>query len=197
MKGKEKCKLLKEVRKEFAEANGIPYEPRECHYEGDCLGTCPACEKETEDLLALVKQKEENGEDIKTVDLEKKCQQLEAERIEEFLESGSDLRGDIDFSRYQEFQNEQIERIKDEIRAALENVPEEISSNDIFDSEDRPEVSEPHTTMGILIDPKDEHKKDDKYDERIEKKRIRKEKLKDFFKPWFLKTSGIIDEEEK
>ncbi len=195
MKGKEKCKLLKEIRKEYADANGIPYEPRECHYEGDCLGTCPACEKEAEDLLALAKQKKEQGEEVNTIDLEKKCQQLEAERIEDFLESTSDLRGDIDFSRHQEFQNDQIERIKDDIRSALENVPKEISSYEISDSEDRPEVSESHTTMGILFEPEDEHKKDDNYDEILEKKRIRKEKLKDFFKPWFLKTRGIIEEE--
>jgi len=27
-------------------ANDIEYEPHECHYEGPCLGTCPACEAE-------------------------------------------------------------------------------------------------------------------------------------------------------
>ena len=50
----------------MAEANGIPYEPRECTYEGDCTGTCPFCEKEAEELLAELKKKEAEGAEIKT-----------------------------------------------------------------------------------------------------------------------------------
>lgn len=30
----------------MADANEIEYEPRECHHQGDCRGTCPACEAE-------------------------------------------------------------------------------------------------------------------------------------------------------
>lgn len=45
-KGKRKCEILKAVRKQIADANGIPYEPRVCTYKGDCQGTCPACESE-------------------------------------------------------------------------------------------------------------------------------------------------------
>ena len=46
VKGKSTCKTLKAIRRQIAEANDIKYEPRECHYEGPCLGTCPACEAE-------------------------------------------------------------------------------------------------------------------------------------------------------
>ena len=45
-KGKAICKALKSVRKRIAEANEIDYQPRECHHEGECAGTCPACEAE-------------------------------------------------------------------------------------------------------------------------------------------------------
>ena len=45
-KGKSTCKLLKDIRQQIADANGISYQPKECHYEGDCAGTCPACEAE-------------------------------------------------------------------------------------------------------------------------------------------------------
>lgn len=45
-KGKRKCEILKAVRKQIADANGIPYEPRVCTYKGDCQSTCPACESE-------------------------------------------------------------------------------------------------------------------------------------------------------
>ena len=44
--GKYICNALKQVRLDIARANGINYAPRECHHEGDCAGTCPACESE-------------------------------------------------------------------------------------------------------------------------------------------------------
>ena len=45
-KGKSVCNALKGVRKAIADANGIKYEPAECGFEGECRGTCPACEAE-------------------------------------------------------------------------------------------------------------------------------------------------------
>ena len=57
MTGKQKCELLKEIRKNMAKENGIPYEPRECHHEGYCTGTCPLCEKEATELLLELKLK--------------------------------------------------------------------------------------------------------------------------------------------
>jgi len=59
VKGKATCKTLKAIRKQIAEANDIKYEPRECHYDGPCLGTCPACEAEVrylEQQLSLRRQ---------------------------------------------------------------------------------------------------------------------------------------------
>ena len=44
--GKNICAALKEVRQRIADTNGIVYRPKECHFEGDCDGTCPACEAE-------------------------------------------------------------------------------------------------------------------------------------------------------
>jgi TonB family protein len=45
-RGKSICSVLKTIRKQVADANGIEYEPRECNHQGDCRGTCPACEAE-------------------------------------------------------------------------------------------------------------------------------------------------------
>ena len=45
-RGESICSVLKTIRKQVADANGIEYEPRECHHQGDCRGTCPACEAE-------------------------------------------------------------------------------------------------------------------------------------------------------
>ncbi len=44
--GKAKCKVLKGIRKQIADANEIDYNPRKCNHKGDCAGTCPACEAE-------------------------------------------------------------------------------------------------------------------------------------------------------
>lgn len=46
MKGKNKCKILKEIRRKIADENDIPYVTRECTYQGECSGTCPKCEAE-------------------------------------------------------------------------------------------------------------------------------------------------------
>lgn len=45
-RGKQTCKILKEIRRQIAYANGIEFVTSECCYKGDCLGTCPKCEAE-------------------------------------------------------------------------------------------------------------------------------------------------------
>lgn len=46
MNGKDKCKILKKIRRDIAKANNIPLDIPECTHKGDCLGTCPRCESE-------------------------------------------------------------------------------------------------------------------------------------------------------
>ena len=46
MNGKNKCKILKQIRKEIAKQNDIEYVTSECKFQGDCTGTCPKCESE-------------------------------------------------------------------------------------------------------------------------------------------------------
>lgn len=45
-RGKQTCKILKEIRRQIADANGIEFVTSECRHKGDCLGTCPKCEAE-------------------------------------------------------------------------------------------------------------------------------------------------------
>ena len=61
MKGKSTCKLLKSIRQQIADANGISYQPMECHHKGDCAGTCPACEEEIRYLERELKARKGNG----------------------------------------------------------------------------------------------------------------------------------------
>ncbi|MBR0501924.1 MAG: carboxypeptidase-like regulatory domain-containing protein [Paludibacteraceae bacterium] len=49
-RGKETCKILKQIRQNIASENDIPLVVEECHYKGDCRGTCPRCEAELEYL---------------------------------------------------------------------------------------------------------------------------------------------------
>ena len=44
--GKYICNALKAVRLDIARANGIEYTPKACDHQGECAGTCPACESE-------------------------------------------------------------------------------------------------------------------------------------------------------
>ena len=125
MKGKEKCEFLKEIRKNMAEANGIPYVPRECDFEGECSGTCPFCEKEAADLLAALKEKELKGEEIKkdefsTLLLEKGCMEFddaykalvaEIEKVKEMMEPVGVIRYDDEYLERLKKEEEEIERI--------------------------------------------------------------------------------------
>ena len=60
-KGKHICNTLKAIRLDIARANGIKYVPRECHHEGDCSGTCPACESEMRYLEREIARRRSNG----------------------------------------------------------------------------------------------------------------------------------------
>ena len=44
MRGKDKCRILKQIRKKIADENEIPYVVEECKHKGECKGTCPKCE---------------------------------------------------------------------------------------------------------------------------------------------------------
>ena len=60
-RGKKICDTLKAIRLDIARANGIAYAPRECHHEGDCFGTCPACESEMRYLEREIARRRSNG----------------------------------------------------------------------------------------------------------------------------------------
>ena len=64
-KGKSTCKLLKDIRQQIADANGISYQPKECHHKGDCAGTCPACEEEIRFLERELRARKGNGFSMK------------------------------------------------------------------------------------------------------------------------------------
>ena len=66
-RGKKTCEVLKSVRKQIAEANGIPYTPAECSFEGECAGTCPNCERERQYIEAQLCKKQKAGNALKII----------------------------------------------------------------------------------------------------------------------------------
>ena len=65
MTGRDKCRLLRNIRAVVALENGIELKQEECHHEGDCAGTCPKCEAEAENLMASLEALREKGRVLK------------------------------------------------------------------------------------------------------------------------------------
>lgn len=60
-KGKQTCKILKEIRRQIAAENDIEFVTSECTYKGDCLGTCPKCEAEVRYLERELEKRQRLG----------------------------------------------------------------------------------------------------------------------------------------
>lgn len=64
MDGKEKCKALKQIRKQIADNNDIEYVVDECKHKGKCKGTCPKCEAELRYLERELEKKRSIGQKV-------------------------------------------------------------------------------------------------------------------------------------
>lgn len=64
MRGKEKCRILKEIRKKIASENDIEYVTHECRFQGECSGTCPKCESELKYLEKQIEARAAAGKRI-------------------------------------------------------------------------------------------------------------------------------------
>ena len=65
--GKEKCRILKEIRAEIARQNDIEWVTSECKHKGNCKGTCPKCEAEVRELEAALARREALGKKVAVV----------------------------------------------------------------------------------------------------------------------------------
>jgi len=64
MKGKERCKILREIRQKIATDNNISLITNECSYKGECKGTCPKCEAEVRYLERELERRRRMGQFI-------------------------------------------------------------------------------------------------------------------------------------
>ena len=65
--GKEKCRILKEIRAEIARENDIEWVVSECKHKGNCKGTCPKCEQEVRRLEEALAKREALGKKVAVV----------------------------------------------------------------------------------------------------------------------------------
>ena len=105
--------MLKTIRKQVAEANEIKYEPRECHHQGECRGTCPACEAEVRYIERQLDIRKQLGKAVTIVGISAGLSALsacsdKAQKVEEVEEDSltvgkvmvapaTHLTGDIDY----------------------------------------------------------------------------------------------------
>lgn len=64
MTGRDKCELLRSIRRQIAEANDIEYVETKCTHKGDCLGTCPVCEAEIKYIDEQLNKRASNGKKV-------------------------------------------------------------------------------------------------------------------------------------
>ncbi len=64
MTGKQKCRILKEIRRQIAEQNDIRFVIEECTHKGKCRGTCPKCEWEVRMLERELEKRRSSGKKV-------------------------------------------------------------------------------------------------------------------------------------
>lgn len=64
MNGKNRCRILKQIRQKIADENDIPYVTRECTFRGECRGTCPKCEAELKYLEQQLEKRRRLGKSV-------------------------------------------------------------------------------------------------------------------------------------
>lgn len=73
MNGKDKCKILKEIRRQIAENNDIEWVVSECRHQGTCKGTCPRCESEVRKLERELERKRRLGQTVAIAGISAAC----------------------------------------------------------------------------------------------------------------------------
>lgn len=108
MNGKQKCKILKEIRAEIARSNDIEYVTSECKHKGDCKGTCPKCEAELRYLEKELERKQQLGKAVAIMGMSASITLSAAGCVDLFPQTDGDLQpppeeelmGDIAIEEY-------------------------------------------------------------------------------------------------
>ncbi len=159
MKGKSKCKILKDIRKQIAKENDIEFITSECKYQGDCLGTCPKCEAEVRYLEEELKKRKSAGKKIAVAGIAAAFT-LNATSCNDFVNNiiGGPLQGDMPMPEISH------ETVDGEMPSVSQPVITDDSDDIVTEGELLPEESEipeEWEEMGDVIEPMDDSKTDD------------------------------------
>ena len=64
-RGKQICRILKDIRVKIAQENDIEFITSECTHKGDCAGTCPKCEAEVRYLESQLARRNASGRQMR------------------------------------------------------------------------------------------------------------------------------------
>ena len=97
--GKEKCRILKQIRAEIARANDIEWVVSECKHKGNCKGTCPKCEQEVRQLENALAKREALGKTVAVVGISASIALSVTGCVNPFpsVEAGEPIAGDMPF----------------------------------------------------------------------------------------------------
>ena len=92
MKGKDKCKILKEIRRQIAQENDIEWVVSECSHKGDCRGTCPKCESEVRELEMKLDLRRKIGKSVAIAGVSAACiAGLSACTMQDVVDKGQEI----------------------------------------------------------------------------------------------------------
>ena len=154
MNGRDICKEMKKFRERLANEHGIPgFEYKECDFEGDCQGFCPACDAEAKKLFELLKEKDPinkvNVSDLEKVEIPK---DVLAGKIVEPL-----VVGEIGFEGPEERYKKRVKSDKTDVLDSRLKEPSLVHSSESKLPEEEPIE---FVTMGVVI-PDEVSKYDD------------------------------------
>ncbi|MBR6784534.1 MAG: hypothetical protein IKM32_07555 [Clostridia bacterium] len=152
MNGKNRCRILKDIRKRIADENGIEFVTSECKYKGDCLGTCPKCEAEVQYLERELAKKRSLGKRVALAGVAAGVALVASgcESIKSRLGLGTELQGEMPDASYTESSEYCV--------TMGEEIPESSKVSDIVDGEmvevvgempdiSLPEISSPYSDI--------------------------------------------------
>ena len=92
MKGKDKCRILKDIRRQIAEKNDIEWVVSECTHKGECKGTCPKCESEVRRLERELRLRRQVGKTVAIAGVSAACMAgLTACSLEDVVDFGTSV----------------------------------------------------------------------------------------------------------
>lgn len=92
MNGKDKCRILKDIRRQIAEQNEIEWVVSECRHKGNCKGTCPKCESEVRQLERALENRRRLGKVVAVAGISAACLTgLTACTMDDFVEVGTKI----------------------------------------------------------------------------------------------------------